>query len=224
MSRPFVFINMAMSADGKIASCDRKLTTFGSRADHDRLLELRAKSDAIVTGASTLNAQPDITLRPGKKRSHAPLRVIVSGSGRIHSKHKIFRTPGSPIIILVNEGISRKRLKELKTLTDTVYSSGKNEIDFKKAFDFLSKKYKAKRILCEGGGKLNDSLLRANLVDEINLTVCPLILGGKAAPTIADGIGFGGLAKAAHFKLHSLVEADKEIFLTYRAIKSPRNG
>ncbi|HBU58795.1 MAG TPA: hypothetical protein DEB48_03015, partial [Verrucomicrobiales bacterium] len=185
---------------------------------------LRAKSDAIVTGASTLNAQPDITLRPGKKRSHAPLRVIVSGSGRIHSKHKIFRTPGSPIVILVNEGISRKRLKELKTLTDTVYSSGKNEIDFKKAFDFLSKKYKAKRILCEGGGKLNDSLLRANLVDEINLTVCPLILGGKAAPTIADGIGFGGLAKAAHFKLHSLVEADKEIFLTYRAIKSPRNG
>tara|TARA_B100000614_G_scaffold232448_1_gene227081 strand:- start:590 stop:1264 length:675 start_codon:yes stop_codon:yes gene_type:complete len=224
MSRPFVFINMAMSADGKIASFDRKLTTFGSRADHDRLLDLRAKSDAIVTGASTLNAQPDITLSPGKNRSHAPLRVIVSGSGRIHSKHKIFRTPGSPIVILVNEGISRKRLKELKTLTDTVYSSGKNEIDFKKAFDFLSKKYKAKRILCEGGGKLNDSLLRANLVDEINLTVCPLILGGKAAPTIADGIGFGGLAKAAHFKLHSLVEADKEIFLTYRAIKSPRNG
>ena len=43
-------------------------------------------------------------------------------------------------------------------------------VDFKKAFDFLSMKYKAKRILCEGGGKLNDSLLRANLVDEINHT------------------------------------------------------
>ena len=224
MSRPFVFINMAMSADGKIASSDRKLTTFGSRADHDRLLELRAKSDAILTGAGTLNAQPDITLSLGKNRSHGPLRVIVSGSGRINPKHKIFHTSGSPIVILVNEGISRRRLKELKTLTDTVYSSGVNEVNFKKAFDFLSMKYKAKRILCEGGGKLNDSLIRANLVDEINLTICPLILGGKDAPTIADGIGFGGLAKAAHFKLHSLEEADKEIFLTYRAIKSPRNG
>ena len=115
-------------------------------------------------------------------------------------------------------------MKELKTLTDTVYTSGTNEIDFKKAFEFLSMKYQAKRILCEGGGKLNDSLLRANLVDEINLTICPLILGGKAAPTIADGIGFRNLAKAARFKLHSLEEADKEIFLTYRAIKSPKNS
>ena len=161
MSRPFVFINMSMSADGKIASSDRKLTTFGSRADHDRLLELRAKSDAILTGAGTLNAQPDITLSPSKNQSHGPLRVIVSGSGRINPKHKIFRTSGSPIV------------KELKTLTDTVYSSGVNEVNFKKAFDFLSMKYKAKRILCEGGGKLNDSLIRANLVDEINLTICP---------------------------------------------------
>ena len=223
MSRPFVFINMSMSADGKIASSDRKLTTFGSRADHDRLLELRAKSDAILTGAGTLNAQPDITLSLGKNRSHGPLRVIVSGSGRINPKHKIFHTSGSPIVILVNEGISRRRLKELKTLTDTVYSSGVNEVNFKKAFDFLSMKYKAKRILCEGGGKLNDSLIRANLVDEINLTICPLILGGKDAPTIADGIGFDNLAQAARFKLHSHKEVGKEIFLTYRALRSPKD-
>ncbi len=62
MNRPFVFINMAMSADGKIASTNGKVSSFGSRTDHARLLELRTKADAILTGAGTLNAQPDITL------------------------------------------------------------------------------------------------------------------------------------------------------------------
>jgi len=65
MNRPFVFINMAMSADGKIASTNRKVTSLGSRIDHDRLLELRTKADAILTGAGTLNAQPHITLGLG---------------------------------------------------------------------------------------------------------------------------------------------------------------
>ena len=84
MSRPFVFINMAMTADGKIANTNRKITTFGSREDHQRLLKLRTKADAILTGAGTLNAQPEITLGPAPGQKKAPARVIVSGSGQIN--------------------------------------------------------------------------------------------------------------------------------------------
>ena len=94
-------------------------------------------------------------------------------------------------------------------------------MNFKKAFNFLYKKYQIKRILCEGGGKLNDSLFRAGVVDEVNLTICPVILGGKDAPTIADGIGFKCLADAAKFDLHSRKEVDNEMFLTYRALGIP---
>ena len=101
MSRPFVFINMAMTADGKIANTNRKITTFGSREDHQRLLKLRTKADAILTGAGTLNAQPEITLVPAPGQKKAPARVIVSGSGQINAQHKIFRTPGAPLIVLV---------------------------------------------------------------------------------------------------------------------------
>ena len=224
MSRPFVFINMAMSADGKIASANRKVTSFGSRADHARLLELRSKADAILAGAGTLNAQPDITLGPGKKQNHAPIRVVVCGRGQVNSKHKIFRTPGAPVVVLASEGILCKRLTELKALADAVYVCGANSVDFKEAFNFLSEKYHTKRILCEGGGKLNDSLFRAGVVDEVNLTICPLILGGKDAPTIADGIGFKKLAQSAHFKLHSHKEVGTEMFLTYRASRNSKSA
>ena len=221
MSRPFVFINMAMSADGKIASANGKVSSFGSRTDHARLLELRTKADAIFTGAETLNAQPDITLGLGKKEKDLPIRVIVSGRGHVNQKHKLFQSMGAPIVVLTSEQISRKRLKEIEAVADTVFVCGVNSVNFRKALQFLSKKYDAKRILCEGGGKLNDSLFRAGLVDEVNLTICPLSLGGNDAPTIADGTGFKRLADAAQFKLHSRKEVDNEMFLTYRAVRKP---
>ena len=219
MSRPFVFINMAMTADGKIANTNRKITTFGSREDHQRLLKLRTKADAILTGAGTLNAQPEITLGPAPGQKKAPARVIVSGSGQINAQHKIFRTPGAPLIVLTSERILARRLKALKAAADTVLICGANSVEFQKAFDYLADHHHVKRVLCEGGGRLIDSLFRAGWVDEVNLTVCPLILGGQSAPTIADGIGFSQLADAAQFKLHRRRQIGNEMFLTYRAVR-----
>ncbi|MDG1832120.1 MAG: dihydrofolate reductase family protein, partial [Verrucomicrobiota bacterium] len=69
---------------------------------------------------------------------------------------------------------------------------------------------------CEGGGQLNDSLFRADVLDEVNLTVCPLILGGRKAPTIAEGLGFAQLKDAAQFSLKSRRQVGNELFLVYR--------
>jgi len=223
VKRPFVFINMAMTADGKIASVDHKITTFSSRSDHVHLLELRDKADAVITGAGTLNAQPKITLGPGpKSRKNPPLRVIASGRGQVDLQHKIFRTKGAPTIILTTNRINRKRLQALKVTADTVEICGDNEIDFLRAFDFLRTEWGVKRILSEGGGHLNDSLFRAGIVDELHLTVCPLILGGADAPTISDGIGFDRLSDAAQFKLKSQKLVKDEMFLVYRAMRNSK--
>jgi riboflavin-specific deaminase-like protein len=223
VKRPFVFINMAMTADGKIASVDHKVTSFSSCADHAHLLELRDKADAIITGAGTLNAQPKTTLGPGpKSRKNPPLRVIASGRGQVDLQHKLFRTKGAPTIILTTERIGRKRLKALKAAADTVEICGENEIDFLRALGLLRAEWGVKRILSEGGGHLNDSLFRAGVVDELNLTVCPLILGGTDAPTISDGIGFDRLSDAAQFKLKSQKLVNDEMFLVYRAVRNSK--
>ena len=111
--------------------------------------------------------------------------------------------------------------RRLKTLADEVKVCGKTEINFRAAMRWLKKKWDVKRLLCEGGGELNDALFRAGLVDEIHLTICPKIFGGRRAPTIAEGRGFAKLVHAAQFELRSTRRVRDEQFLVFR---SRRNG
>lgn len=214
--RPHVSINMAITADGKIASANRAVTAFGSRADHAHLLHLRESADAILTGAGTLNAQPDVTLRLApQSKCTPPLRVIASGRGSVNLQHKIFCTSGAPILVLTTKCAKPGRLKKLDALAQAVKICGTNEIDFPMALDWLGKQWGVKRLLCEGGGQLNEALFRAGLVDEVNLTVCPLVLGGRDAPTIADGCGVDRLDDAAQFTLKTRRQVGDELFLVF---------
>ena len=221
---PFLLVNMAMTADGKIATANRAVSTFGSPRDHEHLLELRATADAVMAGAGTVNAAP-INLGPGGKKfqrqrlkrglSEYNLRVIVSGDGSINPDAEIFRQRFSPIIILTTQRASRARLQSLRAVADAVKICGKTRINFSSALRWLRSEWGVKRLLCEGGGELNDALFRASLVDEIHLTVCPKIFGGRTAPTIAEGLGFTKLRSAARFHLTSARRVKGELFTVY---------
>jgi 2,5-diamino-6-(ribosylamino)-4(3H)-pyrimidinone 5'-phosphate reductase len=225
MNRPFVFINMAMTADGKIATAHREAASFGSRRDREHLLELRAQADAVMAGARTV-AAGDINLGPGPARyrrlrrqrglTEYNLRVIVSGRGSIHAGATVFRHRFSPIIVLTTDRISATKLKQLQSLADEVMVCGKAMVDFPAALRRLQEQRGVKRLLCEGGGELNDALLRAGLVDELHLTVCPRIFAGRAAPTLADGVGCARLPEAAELELKSRQRRGDELFLVFR--------
>ena len=228
--RPFVFINMAMTADGKIATANRMVSSFGSKRDQEHLYELRATADAVMAGARTIDSHA-IQLGPGgarfrrlrlrNKLAEFNLRVVVSGSGTIDREAAIFRHRFSPIIVLASGRAARTRLKLLRSLSDEVYVSGKERVDLRRALRHLRAKWKIKRLLCEGGGELNAALLEAGLVDELHLTICPTIFGGSAAPTIAEGSGARFLRDAAQLELRSSSRIGNELFLVYR-VKHPR--
>lgn len=221
---PFVLVNMAMTADGKIATANRAASSFGSARDHEHLLELRATADAVMCGARTADLN-DINLGPGAAKFRRArmrrglvefnLRVIVSGSGSINPSAEIFKHRFSPIIILTTRRASAKQLATLRTLADDVKICGANEINFPAALRWLKTKWGVKRLLCEGGGELNDAMFRAALVDELHLTICPKIFGGRNAPTISEGSGFGKLSLAANLKLKSTRRVGDEMFLVY---------
>ncbi len=215
---------MAMTADGKIATANRAVTSFGSKRDREHLYELRATADAVMCGARTVD-QSNSILSPGAAKfrrqrlnnglAECSLRVIVSGRGSVNADANIFKKEFSPIIILTTARISKNDLKKLKSVADEVKIFGEKEIHFRAAFQWLREKWNVKRLLCEGGGELNDALFRAGLVDELHLTICPKIFGGRPAPTIADGRGAGDLKKAAGFRLLSIQRANDELFTVF---------
>ena len=215
---------MAMTADGKIATANRSVTSFGSARDLEHLNELRATADAVMCGARTVELSHSILGTGGDRfrrrrvkngLNEYNLRVIVSGSGSIDPDAEIFKKRFSPLIILTTERSSPKKLAQLRTLADEVKICGKTEINFRAALRWLRKKWRVKRLLCEGGGELNDALFRADLVDEIHLTICPKIFGGRTAPTIADGFGAGDLKNAARFRQKSIRCINDELFTVF---------
>jgi riboflavin-specific deaminase-like protein len=229
--RPFILVNMAMTADGKIATANRAVSSFSSRRDRRHLLELRATADAVMAGARTVDLNR-VHLGPGpakyrrlrRQRGLAEfnLRIVVSRSGTVNPKAEIFQRRFSPIIILTTRRAPTARLTRLRAVADEVKVCGVKEIHFLRVLRWLQKKWNVRRLLCEGGGEVNGALFRLGLVDELHLTICPKIFGGRDAPTIADGAGAPTLAEAAQFDLTSARRHGDELFLVFaRTSKRP---
>jgi len=221
---PFVLVNMAMTADGKIATANRAVSSFASARDHEHLLALRTTVDAVMAGARTADSAP-INLGPGPakyrrqrlKRGLAEynLRVIVSRSGSVNPRAEVFQRRFSPIIILTTRRAGAGRLKRLRALADEVKICDRKEINFRAALRWLRQQWRVKRLLCEGGGELNGALFRAGLVNELHLTIYPKIFGGRRAPTIADGRGFSRLADLKRFRIKSTRQIGGELFTVF---------
>ena len=216
-----------MTADGKITTANRIVSSFGSRRDQIHLLELRAQADAVMVGARTADANP-INLGPGPARyrrwrlkhglAEYNLRILVSGSASVNPAAVVFRHHFSPIVILTTARALRSQVARLKRRVDAVMVCGERQIDFGTALRRLRREWGVKRLLCEGGGELNGALFRAGLVDELHVTVCPRIFGGRQAATIVEGEGVDRLGDAIRLELESAKRVGGEMYLVYRIL------
>ena len=143
------------------------------------------------------------------------LRVVVTGAATLNPKAEIFSKRFSPIIVLASGVAPERKLKRLEKIADEVAVFGDKALDFRAALEWLNRKWGVKRLLCEGGGEVNAALFERGLVNEIHQTVCPLVFGGRAAPTMADGFGVQTVAQGTRFRLKSLRQVGDELFLIY---------
>jgi 2,5-diamino-6-(ribosylamino)-4(3H)-pyrimidinone 5'-phosphate reductase len=226
--RPFVYLNVAITADGKLAPANRGFVPFSSKHDQELLLTLRTRCDAVMAGARTVDAVP-VNLGPGGKRfrdqrlrnglAEYNLRVVVSGTASLQPDAEVFRHKFSPLIILVADSAPQSRIKALQKAGAIVKICGDKEVDFNRASKWLCKEWGVKRLLCEGGGEINGAMIAAGLVDEIYVTLCPVIFGGSTAPTMADGLGIAHLDAATKLKLRSAERIGAEMYLVYSVVR-----
>src|SRR6056297_2383043 len=123
MLKPFVFINSAMSADGKISTKERKQVRISGSIDFERMDGLRAGSDAIMVGIGTVLADdPSLTVKSEERRRERknaglfenPIRVVIDSKARTPINADIFIKGEGQRIIVVSNSAPKDRVEKLQ--------------------------------------------------------------------------------------------------------------
>lgn len=227
--KPHVFLNMAMSLDGKISTRDGTGPRFTGSADKVRLREIRTRADAILVGAGTIIADDPTFTEDGiykdervkRGLSPQPIKVVVSGTGRVPESALIFQPNGAPALVFTAKRIPENRLRILEKAADAVHLVGDEEVDFLQIVEILARRYGVKNLLIEGGGQVNFAMFRAQLIDEVYLTLSPRLIGGRDVPTPVGGEGFN-FVDLIDLELLDHRVVNSEIFLHYRVVHNNR--
>jgi len=219
---PFISATFAMTIDGKITTKNFSPVDFTSRTDKLHLWQQRALADAVVVGYSTLKHDNVRLGLPAELRQEriqsgktaAPLRVIVSNSGKIDHRLKIFESDLSPILIFATTQMPEK-VQEILGNKATLHLSASKSVDLDAMVRTLARKYRVGKLACEGGARLFRSFVDLGLIDQLNLTIAPYLFGGRDAPTLT-GLSRTFLAQSIPFRLTKMRVVGEECFLTYR--------
>jgi 2,5-diamino-6-(ribosylamino)-4(3H)-pyrimidinone 5'-phosphate reductase len=213
-----VTINAAMTVDGKISTASGD-STISSKQDLKRVHKLRAASDAVLVGISTVLADdPQLTVRYVRGRN--PTRIIVDSKGRIPGESKILRSAQAVrTIVATSEQAKESDIVRIKKAGAQVIVAGKSAVDLKALFLVL-KKTGCKRLLVEGGGELNWSVLDLGLADKLIVTVAPRVAGGRLATTLVEGDGYDRISRGPKLTLKRIEKTKAgELVLYYKVNK-----
>lgn len=210
----FIFSNLATTLDGKIAPQNRALFPLGTPADRKHMLVLRKRADAVFVGASTLRSHP-LAMLSGTSGKQ-PWNVILSSRlDGMSPDWKFFTEPRTKKIIFVSHDAPETRIRKFSRVAEIhrlEKITPRNPVA-KQIVQSLSK-LGVKKLLVEGGGSVMWDFIRSDLLDEINLTLTPRILGGTEAPTLVDGDGFTP-EQVTNYKLKSCRRLKDELYLVY---------
>ena len=208
-----------MTIDGKIAT-KRGDSTISSKQDLRRLHRLRSSVDAIIIGISTVIVDnPRLTVRLVKRCGTTPVRIIVDSTGRIPLDSKILKSASKiNTIVAVTSKASDKRIDKIKSAGALVIVAGTRTVDLKELF-YILKKMGFNKILVEGGGELNWSVLQLGIVNELMVTVAPRIVGGRTATTLVEGDGYTKISEGIKMELIKISRQNNgEVILYYKLL------
>ena len=215
IKRPYIILSSAMTIDGKIASKtgDPELS---DEEDWRNVHKLRTNVDAIMVGKGTImKDNPKLHIKYFKHKGYYRIVVDSTLSIPIDSNVIDYQPQIYPTIICTTENVSMDRVIEFESKNVKIIKSGTGKrVDLVNMLLLLSNKG-IKSILLEGGGNLNWSFIKHDLIDEMRLTIAPWIIGGKEAVSLVEGAGFDKMGQGRNFKLLKVYKRDNYVNLRY---------
>lgn len=191
--RPAVRLCMVQSVDG-VAAVDGTSGPLGTPADREFFLACRSLADILLVGAGTARAEgygparltPElIAARRERGQADLPPIAVVSRTLDLDLRAPFFTAAAARPIVVTCAAAPRRELDAITRMADVVVA-GDRRVDLGAALADLGRSG-ARLVGCEGGPSLNGELLRAGLVDEVCLSVSPLIVG--SGPRVVAGGG-----------------------------------
>jgi 2,5-diamino-6-(ribosylamino)-4(3H)-pyrimidinone 5'-phosphate reductase len=227
---------MAMTADGKIDTVERAGARISGAADTLRVDQLRADMDAVMVGGRTLLCEdPRLSVRDprlSRQREEAgraaqPTKVAVVSrvgqpgrEGSLPRESHFLHDGGGQVIVCTSERTEAAATVWLEQQGARVLVLGDERVDLPAALSAL-RGLGIERLMVEGGSTLAAALLEASLVDELRLTIAPLIFGGENAPTPVGGRGWSRDDAIGLELVGSDTNADGDVLLHYRVPGAP---
>jgi len=229
--RPYVIVNVAMSADGKLSTRERRQVKISGKDDFSRVDELKAECDGIMVGIGTVLADdPSLTIKSEMRiamrrknlRPPHPVRIIVDSMAKTPLDAKILYKGEGKRIIALSRAADPARVDQLRQVAmhrgehveiECIFC-GETKVDLLE----LCKELKMRGIhmlMVEGGGTLIMSLFQAGVIDELHTFIGNMIIGGKNAPTLADGDGFVLEHEFSHLRLHALSQMEDGVLVSW---------
>ena len=223
--RPYTAIQMVMTVDGAITGPTDDYWPISLEADQRTFRRFRMHVDAVLHGAHTLGMRIDRYMwsaelqRERRRRGlhEPPLFVVVSNSGQIDPKDRVFQRRSYPLAPLVVVPKAAEVTSGLSKLAEIV-RVGKTSVDLPNLMRYLATDRGVQRLVCEGGAVLNDSMLTAGLVDEFFITITPSIIGEPRPRTAVEGQEALPSDQLQRLELISAVTCEGEVFLRYRVL------
>jgi 5-amino-6-(5-phosphoribosylamino)uracil reductase len=190
--RPYTLLSCAMSLDGYLDSASSTRLVLSNQADLDRVDELRAGSDAILVGASTVRTDnprlmvrsPErIAARLSRGQLGSPVKVTVSEHGKLDPTYDFFATgDADKLVYCAGESLdsARRQLGHVAVVVD-----GGTPVRMSRVSEDLFARG-VRRLMVEGGGTVFTQFLTEGLADELQLVVAPFFVGDSRAPRFVD--------------------------------------
>jgi len=217
--RPHVALNMVMSLDGH-AAVQARSGGLSSPADRALFHGLRSITDAVLVGGGTARSErygrlirnPQVRARRVQAgRSPEPLACIVSGGLTLPPDLPLLNEPDARVVMLTPSTASLAPTPASVEYVRTSIANGGLDLDA--ALRELRVRWDVRELLCEGGPRLNARLLGARLVDELFLSVSPVLAGGADPLTIvAPSAGLDPTT----LRFTAALTSDSFLFLRYR--------